>query len=539
MSRNALVGLFSVVGIVAIFAVFIVLTGAAQSVLGYELPISFNNTAGLREGSQVFESGVAVGTVRKIELKPDYTALVIVGVRKGVPIPLDAHFLIQAPLTGDPTLLILPPRPPKSAFGARDEGGPQSIAIFDATTATKAAKDGRALAVGDNPVSVADLLTEGQKEVKRLDDILAGLQSSEPRLIAELTSAVSNANQLTVGLNQTFQHLAGSLDGVQSQFGDTLATVNTRVLDLTKVLDDTANTSATKADRLLNSLNSTSVALNDAVEQLRLAARNQDVRKNLVKTTEGIATATTTLAEIANDFRQVTGNQQTQAQLRDVVANLDATSQRTNSLLAMLGGKSSVYGVDPGAPLPSGATPRPGASLPPGVPSGVPTTPPNLSQLGDTLKKRVAALTRNLVGGDIRISEYNKKNARYGNTALLSQDRGPVTDVNLTLLPRGATSLTVGANDIGGPATTANVLGTQRFNSGLAVGGGVLYSRLGFVTSFTRGALSLEGQAYDVRTPTFDVYGKVRPTSFLELFAGERDATKQTRRPVFGVDFKF
>jgi ABC-type transporter Mla subunit MlaD len=535
--------LFSVVGIVAIFAVFIILTGAAQSVLGYELPISFNNTAGLREGSQVFESGVAVGTVRKIELRPDYTALVVIGVRKGIPIPRDAHFLIQAPLTGDPTLLILPPVPPKAAFGARPHGGPESIAVFDPATATKASEGGHALAVGDNPVSVADLLTEGQQEVKRLDDILAGVQKTEPQLIAELTSAVDNANQLSVGLNRTFQHLAGRLDGVQDQFGSTLATVNDRVLDLTKVLDDTAHSSADKSDKLLTNLQQTSVALNDAVEQLRLAARNPDVRKNLVRTTEGIAAATETLAEITNDFRQVTGNQQTQAQLRDVVANLDATSQRTNSLLAMIGGRSSVYGIDPGA------TPAPGTTIPPGtatplpgaspLPGAAPAVPPNLSALSDTLKKRLAGLTRNLVGVDVRLSEYDKKKPGTPTTPLLTRDRGPLTDFNVVVLPKNSTSLTVGANDIGGPASTLNLLGSQKFANGLTVGGGVLYSRLGLLTSYQTGALGVEGRVYDVRTPTVDAYGKIRPTSFLELFAGERDLARSTRRTVYGLDFKF
>jgi hypothetical protein len=125
------------------------------------------------------------------------------------------------------------------------------------------------------------------------------------------------------------------------------------------------------------------------------------------------------------------------------------------------------------------------------------------------------------------------------NTPLLRNDQGPLTDFNVVFLPKNSTNLTVGANDIGGPTSTLNLLGSQKFANGLTVGGGVLYSRLGLLTSYQSGLLGVEARAYDVRTPTLDAYGKIRPTSFLELFAGERDLTRITRRTVYGLDFKF
>ena len=48
---------------------------------------------------------------RPITLLPDNTVDVILAVNRDVDIPLASRFLIQAPLTGDPNLIIVPPRP--------------------------------------------------------------------------------------------------------------------------------------------------------------------------------------------------------------------------------------------------------------------------------------------------------------------------------------------------------------------------------------------------------------------------------------------
>ena len=102
------------------------------------------------------------------------------------------------------------------------------------------------------------------------------------------------------------------------------------------------------------------------VDALRDVATNPQVKNNLLDTTRSFAVTAKTFAELANDLRQVTGNPQTQSQLRDTVAQLDAASQKANSILAQFGGKSSVYGVD------AGATPYPGGSPSASAPSTAP-----------------------------------------------------------------------------------------------------------------------------------------------------------------------
>ncbi|MGH7755160.1 MAG: hypothetical protein ACREM8_02605, partial [Vulcanimicrobiaceae bacterium] len=232
------------------------------------------------------------------------------------------------------------------------------------------------------------------------------------------------------------------------------------------------------------------------------------------ETTHQLAETAKTVHELLADFRQVTGNAQTQGQLRDAAAQLDATTQRINSLAGSLGGRSSVYGVD------AGATPIPAGSPPPA------TGPP---------PARRPALGTGFISGSIRFSELAPTRGRPNRTPVLGSDRGPQTDVNLTLLPHAPASLFLGANDIGG-FTTANFALIAHRNR-LDYGGGLLYSRLGILARVEGRRTDFETRLYDPRHPTLDAYAGVRILPQIDLFAGYRDLLYPERRAVFGLQF--
>jgi hypothetical protein len=289
-------------------------------------------------------------------------------------------------------------------------------------------------------------------------------------------------------------------------------------------------------------------------------SKNQQLRANLIDTTHYIAQTTQTISLLVGDFRNVTGNPQTQAQLRDTVANIDATTQRANSLLAELGATSSVYGVDPNAtpaPAPSPVSPGPGAAGPPGgaLPPGsaIPgaTLPPATGTplparpLGGgpaKIRARLESIAASLVAVQIRVSELNVQNAQGYSSPLLTPDRGPQSDFNLVALPKGRTSLLAGANDIGSATTSYNFSGLQTIGPGDAfrVGGGVLYSRLGLLAQYgANSGVGLEARAYDLRHPTVDGYATLHAAPGVELFGGERDVLHSGRRTVFGLQLQF
>jgi ABC-type transporter Mla subunit MlaD len=542
MNRQAIVGLFTILGLLALFVVFFVLSNVGTGGR-YKIGVHFKSASGIHKGALVYESGVNVGVVDSLQLLPaDFTVDIVLAINNNVDIPRDARFIIHAPLTGDATLEIVPRAPaPRPSGLAAPTPAPGAVAVLPREIAPLEQQP-----QGTNPATLEDLLEQGQGEVTRLDTLLTDLEQREPALLNTLQSALTNANELSITTNGEVQKLARTMDALQGPLGATLSSTTAKIVDLTTRFDDLAKTAQPQVVSLLTSFNQSAAALNDTVNQLHGLSKNPRLRANLIDTTRYIAQTSQTIALLVGDFRNVTGNVQTQAQLRDTIANIDATTQRANSLLGQLGGTSDVYGVDPNAtpaPAPAGMPPAPipGATIPPAtgtpLPAGSPGAMPN------KLRARLQSIAASLVAIQIRVSELDAQNANTSSSPLLTKDRGPQTDFNLVALPRGRTSLLMGANDIGSSGTASynfSALQTIGPGSTFRVGGGVLYSRLGLLAGYApRTGVGLEARAYDLRHPTLDGYATLHAAPGIELFGGERDVLHTGRRTVFGLQLQF
>jgi ABC-type transporter Mla subunit MlaD len=550
MNRQAIVGLFTILGLLALFVVFFVLSNIGPAGR-YKIGVHFKSASGIHKGALVYESGVNVGVVDSLQLLPaDFTVDIILAVNNNVDIPRDARFIIQAPLTGDATLEIVPKAPvPRPQGLAAPTPPPGAVAVIPREVLPLEQQP-----QGTNPATLTDLLEQGQGEVTRLDTLLADLEQREPALLNTLQSALTNANELSITTNQQVQKLARTLDALQGPLGNTLASETAKIVDLTDRFDSLAKTASPQVATLLTSFNASALALNDTVNQLHGLTKNPQLRANLIETTHYIAQTSQTIALLVGDFRKVTGNPQTQAQLRDTVANIDATTQRANSLLAQLGATSDVYGVDPNAtpaptptpespalPPPAGTAPIPGQTIPPATGKPVPAASPSV--LASRLRAKLQSVAASLVAIQIRISELDAQKAGTFASPLLTSDRGPQTDFNLIALPKGRTSLFTGANDIGSSGTTSyNFAALQSIGPGNAFrfGGGVLYSRLGALAQYgPPTGLGFEARAYDLRHPTLDGYATLHAAPGFELYGGERDVLHSGRRTDFGLQLQF
>jgi ABC-type transporter Mla subunit MlaD len=543
MSKQGIVGLFVLAGVVAVFAVFYVLGDIGTRSRGYKIGVHFKSAEGLHRAAPVSLSGVLIGAIDDVQLEPDYSVDVILAINPDYEIPKGSAFEIAAPLTGEPSVVIQPPHGPTVATL------PHEILPLDKQPQ------------GGNPVSLQDLLEQGQGEAKRFDRILAQLEVKTPILLSELDSALRNANDLTTSAKVQLAQVGDTATNMMNHLDRAAGRASDNLVDLTGQLDQTVRRNSSQIDALLASLNRTSSSIGKSVDSLRDFATDPRVKADLLETTHSFAVTAKTFAELSGDLRQVTGNPQTQAQLRDTVAHFDATAERLDSLLGQLGGKSSVYGVDRGAtPPPAGATPVPPGFVPtskpalsmstpilqssaPSVPAPSGSAQPHTAispELMSKLKDRVNAFTKDLVQLQIRVSQLSPQQPSYvrGNTSpLLTSDRGPMTDFNLSILPHGGTSLLLGVNDAGGATATANVMLLSR-RGALQYGGGMEYSRLGMFTGIDWSHFGVEARAYDLRHPTLDAYGKLILAPKLQLFGGERDVTHQDRRTVFGFQFE-
>jgi ABC-type transporter Mla subunit MlaD len=545
MSKQAQVGLFTILGAIAVFAVFYVLADLGTRSRGYKTGVHFSSASGLRDAALVYLSGVPIGAVDDIQLLPDYSTEVVMAIKPGYEIPQGSRFLIQAPLTGEPTILI---EPPKNVTGSVATL-PHEVLPIDQQPH------------GTSPASFADLLEQGQGEIRHVDAILGQLERAEPKVLAELQSTMANANALTVNANRTLSKASNEVAELTNSLQRNLTLASSNVLALTSSLDSVVNHDSGKVDVLLGQLDRTSRAFGETVDALHDVATNPKVKNNLIDTTRDFALTARTFAELTGDLRRVTGDPQTQAQLRDTVAQIDATTQKVNSLIGQLGGKSKVYGVDAGAtPAPAPSTPRPGevptsqplipAAPAPGA-SAAPSSSSTPAASGGapgsaalaSLKKRLDQFTKDLVELQVRASDLaplRPGSADRNVSPLLTADRGPQTDFNLLILPQARTGLEAGVNDAGAPGgtSTANFMLLSR-SGGLMYGGGMEYSRLGVVSSIANRTFGIETRAYDLRHPTLDQYINFFLGPKMQLFGGERDLIHASRRTTFGLQFEF
>lgn len=523
MSRQAIVGAFTIGALVALFAIFYVLANLGTQGR-YRVGVHFKSAQGLHKGALVYESGVNVGIVDATILQPDdFTVEVILAINNNVDIARDARFIVSNPITGDVTLEIVPPR---NENGVSLAILPREILPIDQQPQ------------GTNPPSITDLLEQGQGEVQRLDRMLADLERREPGLLDTLQSALKNANELTTNGNEQISHVTSRLSAMMDTLSVAIDASGRNIVDLTGKLDREVGRNSGHFEHVVSMLDRTSVSLNQTVDAVRDLATNRQARQNLIDTTRGLAETAQTIAGITEDLRKVTSSGQTQAQMRDAVANVDAATQKLNSLLGAIGGRSSVYGVD------HGATPAPiGSTAPAGAPGGAGPAAGPAAKIGlpPDITSRLGSAARNLLAIQIRVSELDAARPGTNGSPLLTTDRGPQTDFNVLALPHGRTSLLTGANDIGTPngTTTWNFALEQSLSRQVRVGGGILYSRLGALARFDPGPFSLQGMVYDPRHPTFDAQAGVKIAPSTELFGGERDLLHSGRRTEFGIQLQF
>ncbi len=485
VNKRAAVGLFTLLALGTLLGVFVILSDTLGKAHGYKFGVRFPSAAALNTGALVYESGVIVGTVDSISLLPDYSSEVVLGLHANVDIPSNAHFLIVQPLQGDPTLrIILHPVMGNQDFVAAAPF-PHEVLPLEQQPMGKAT------------LSLAEFLAEGQNQFARIDSLLAQFQQRAPQLLAGLQATLSNATRLTNDADASLVDLRSASRTLTAQLTQSLALASANMIDITEQLDEATKQGQPHIQHMLTEADLASTQLAASLDSLHTIAADPALHTNIIEATHSLAATTETLAALLQDLRKVTGDAQTQSQLRDVVAHVDAASQKADALLGSFGGKSN-------------------------------KGPVSISSLA-SLQVRVSELS----------PEQHDAHGRPLRTALLGKDQGPQTDLALVVLPQAPTSVVLGVNDLGYNPTLT--LAALKHAGPASYGGGILYSRLGVTAGLDGKHLGVSTNVYDPRHGTVDVYGKIfaDETHRAALYVGERDATHDTRRDVLGIQLSF
>ncbi len=323
MSKSARLGLFALATIALLLGFLYIVGSFAGIGSGYRMAVHFASASGMPAGSQVFFSGVDVGTVNKVRILPDASVEVILSIHRNIDIPKQSTFTIRPSLTGAPSVVIVPP----------------SIRIAQDTSPTPWPR-GDALpkrvlplsqqVVGVTPLSIEQVMREGFGVERRAMSLLTIMRATKAGMQQKYRNAVASRAQLEQSVVDLDASLKARQDEISSRLhrpGEGLTAANRRRLT-----------------RLAGSMQQARSRLSQTALAARAITANPALRANAKATSRNVGTATDNAAALKSDLHNVTGNPQTRAQLNNAGTNVHALMQQLTSLF---GKKPVVKRVNP------------------------------------------------------------------------------------------------------------------------------------------------------------------------------------------------
>lgn len=495
------VGVFAILTIVGIFVVWAMLSNFSLTRNSYEIGVHFRNVVGLQEGSEVQLAGVSIGLVEKIKLLPDQTAMVICSINGDNTVYRGSIFTVATTLTGQSTLTIFPPGDLSSAVPLPRRVLPEGEQPE-----------------GVVPPTIADLVSEGQKRMRDLDKTLAIVNAELPGVVHHFNDVATHTDALVVHADRNFNLLGqqlnttvASVNQLVTGFDSMLAENGRNVTAMTSTLRVLVVNNGPKFATLIDDLSATADNLNKTMAAVTSVATDPNLKTNLLTATANLKDSSEKLKAMATDIQGITGDPQVQDQLRGAVKNLSSAIAKANDILGTFstaqGTAAQSQSQGQAQPAGNGGSPAPRSA------SGF--------HMGSSN------------GGGFALA------AAHVRMTWNSASPGPMSDLNLELLPRFPLHLTVGANDLG-YHTTYNFLINMQRTPRLQYSFGVLYSNLGAQALYqTAGPFGIDARLYDPKHPQLDLYGDLRLAQRLQLFYGERAlmGPANLRTPAFGVQF--
>ncbi len=328
-SRNALIGLFVIGGLVCL-AILIIKFGEGRGLFSnrYIVKAKFESIIGVREGTDVNLAGVWVGTVQKVKLMdtkiPVSGAVAWLEIDESYTVPKDSVAYVYTPILGQPIINIHPPRIPTETL-PRDGSGsirgevknPLETAVDPEllNTLSTTTKEIRALAHSLNSLTQKRYMTEGEKvdveklspnlyaAVIRLHNILEHFDKflGDPEVQSDIRQTVENFRQTSEQAktavaelenfgkkaSQTVQHAREALDTVTERVNITMDNTNQHV---DKVARQVA-TNLDKVSQLLDYLNSAGQDLAEGEGTMGMLLRDSRFYDSLLLTVQRIGQA--------------------------------------------------------------------------------------------------------------------------------------------------------------------------------------------------------------------------------------------------------
>ncbi len=308
----ARLGLFALCTLLVLFGFLYAVTNFGASHGAYRIGVHLANASGVPPGSQVFFSGVDVGSVRKVRILADNTVELILAIQRNIDIPKSSKFSVRPSLTGSPSIVITPPLP--ALFPG---SSPTPLPRGDAMEKRVLPVSRQAVAVP--PLSIEELMQQGVGVGNRALGMLRALQLAKPQMMQRMR----HAQGTKAALQGSLVNLTQSLNARRNEVSDRLS----------RLKRDFNPGNQARLATLSASAQQTRAKLRHTASSARGVIANPALRDNLRQTGQNVQTAREQAAGLQGDVHNITGSPQTRAQLRDAAARVRAVMQELGSLL--------------------------------------------------------------------------------------------------------------------------------------------------------------------------------------------------------------
>lgn len=336
ISSAAKVGIITMIAIIVLGLIISQLGHWKGKDKGDEYYVVFDQVGGLHQGSEVRLSGVAIGKVKEITIRPDGKVMAnILITYKGIILNTNFIYTVSGTVWGENWLEI-----------TRKEGG----------TALKP-NDRNLIVQGTNPVMFDEVMRQGKRALDDLQTAIASIndmvsdpnvKSSVKETIANFRVISGNLKTASVTVNTVLQNLSGKFYSAADNANELMiglrrdaGTIGKELTVFSKSVKKIAVNNEGDVRVIVKNLKETSENLGAAMKSIKELVTKQQFSDDILQTLDHIRKTAETVETIAKDIQSVTSDPQVREDVKATIHEARKTVEGAKKLIENLNGPIS------------------------------------------------------------------------------------------------------------------------------------------------------------------------------------------------------
>ncbi len=278
----------------------------------YELNVVYDNIQGLGKGDAVWLSGVKIGSVGDISLRPDGKAVLHLRIDEGKKILKHSQFAISIGFLQDNILNITKPENPEQPF--------------------EYYQPGETIEDTQSPASIPEIMNEAQRALLQLNDILA-----EVKGIVQNDTLEKNILDITENVRKTTEEayeLAKLLNQTGYDNKDNIDASIRNIRDITEQLKGSAG----QVDVLLSNANEVILDVDKVIGNANDVIGDEEVKKQLKEIVAKLDVSMANIQSITDSINKITSDEEVINDIRGTIKSTKSTMENADRAISSFTG---------------------------------------------------------------------------------------------------------------------------------------------------------------------------------------------------------